>query len=118
MQHAWHRPVNHDCPFVRVKKKLERTAADLKIWSRATFGRATMQFHIANEGIRLLDLAQESRRLSTAEINLRKQLKLKVLGLAAIERARRRQASRITWLQDLKIYLQELTSPTTAPDIL
>lgn len=43
-------------------------------------------------------MAQESRQLSAAEFSLRKQLKLKVLGLAAIERARKRQASRIGWL--------------------
>lgn len=44
-------------------------------------------------------MAQETRQLSSAEFALRKNLKLKVLGLAAIERARKRQASRISWLR-------------------
>lgn len=46
-----------------------------------------------------LDIAQESRPLTPLESQLRKTLKLKVIGLAAIERARRRQASRVTWLR-------------------
>ena len=33
------------------------------------------------------------------EFHLRKQLKLRLIGLAAIERARKRQALRITWLR-------------------
>ena len=33
------------------------------------------------------------------EFHLRKSLKLRILGLAAIERARKRQASRVTWLR-------------------
>lgn len=96
--HAWQRPVLHDCPFVRIKKRLARVAADLKIWSKATFGNAKMQFHIANEVILRLDMARENRQLTAAEFDLRKKLKTKVVGIAAIERARRRQASRICWL--------------------
>ena len=87
------------CPFVRIKKKLERTAADLKIWSKAHFSDAKLQFHIAAEIVLRLDVAQETRRLSDAEFNLRKLLKLQLLGLAVIDRARKRQASRLTWLR-------------------
>lgn len=45
------------------------------------------------------DVAQESRPLAFEEFQLRKLLKLRILGLAAIERARKRQASRVTWLR-------------------
>lgn len=41
----------------------------------------------------------EKRQLTPAEFSFRKLLKLRVVGLAAVERARRRQASRITWLK-------------------
>lgn len=99
VQRAWQRPVQHDCPFVRVKKRMARVTEDLKIWSKHLFGKTKMQFHIANEVILRLDVAQESRLLSPTELRLRKQLKLKVLGLAAIERVRRKQASRIGWLR-------------------
>ncbi|XP_073353833.1 uncharacterized protein [Aegilops tauschii subsp. strangulata] len=99
VQHAWERPVNHDCPFVRIKIKMQRVAKDLKIWSRSLFSKTKLQFHIANEVILQLDIAQEKRALTAEEFNLRKLLKTKVLGLAAIERARKRQASRVKWLR-------------------
>ena len=46
-----------------------------------------------------LDVAHEAQRLTEAEFNLRKLLKLRLLGLAAIERTRKRQASRRSWLR-------------------
>ncbi|WVZ95285.1 hypothetical protein U9M48_041070 [Paspalum notatum var. saurae] len=46
-----------------------------------------------------LDVAQESRELSDAEHQLRSGLKRRVTALAVIERARKRQASRITNLK-------------------
>ncbi|XP_073360581.1 uncharacterized protein [Aegilops tauschii subsp. strangulata] len=60
---------------------------------------AKIQFHLAAKIILRLDIAQEKRQLTTVEFNLRKQLKQRIVGLAAIERARKRQAARITWLQ-------------------
>jgi hypothetical protein len=53
---------------------------------------------MANEIIHKLDVAQESRQLSTEEFQLRKDLKNKVLRLAALERSRRRQQSMMIWL--------------------
>lgn len=46
-----------------------------------------------------LDVAQETRALSNAEFQLRKQLKIRLVGLVAVEKARKRQASRLTWLR-------------------
>lgn len=66
---------------------------DLKIWSTSLFGGARIQFHVANEVIFRLDVAQEHKQLSAVEIELRKKLKQRVLGLAAIERARKKHAS-------------------------
>ncbi|KAE8798070.1 hypothetical protein D1007_26683 [Hordeum vulgare] len=43
--------------------------------------------------------AKEHRQLSAGERALRKGLKLTLLGLSAIERCRKRQASRLTWLR-------------------
>uniref|UniRef100_A0A8I6YX69 Reverse transcriptase domain-containing protein n=1 Tax=Hordeum vulgare subsp. vulgare TaxID=112509 RepID=A0A8I6YX69_HORVV len=53
---------------------------------------------MATEIVLRLDVAQEQLILTDAEFNLRKLLKLRILGLAALEHARRRQASRLTWL--------------------
>lgn len=58
-----------------------------------------MRFHLANETILQLDVAQEKRTLTPSEFRLRKLLKLRIVGLAVLDRARKRQASRITWLK-------------------
>jgi hypothetical protein len=47
-----------------------------------------------------LDIAEETRTLSVDERALRADLKRRVLGLAALERSRKRQASRISYLRE------------------
>lgn len=68
-----------------IRKKLRETAVALKRWSKPLFSNARLQLHIANEIILRLDVAQESRQLSVQECSLRFDLKLRVLGLAAVE---------------------------------
>lgn len=82
---AWGRPTVHPCAFVRLKIKLARTRRGLKIWSGTLFSEARLQLHIVTEVVLHLDIAQESRRLSTAEFNMRKLLKQRILGLAMID---------------------------------
>ncbi|XP_073361955.1 uncharacterized protein [Aegilops tauschii subsp. strangulata] len=84
---AWQRPVNHSCLFTRMKIKLKRTAADLKIWAKSIFSDTKLQFHIASEVVLRLDVAQEKLQLTPREFWLRKTLKLKIVGLASLERA-------------------------------
>jgi hypothetical protein len=83
-------------PFTRLRVKLGRTARALWTWSKGLFNEVRFQLHLSNEIILRLDIAQESRTLSDLEFHFHKSLKLRVLGLATIERSRRRQASRIT----------------------
>lgn len=99
VQRAWQRPVSQTCAFARVKTKMERVAKDLKLWSNTLFSDAKVQFHMVNELILRFDVAMEKRQLTAQELSFRKLLKQRVLGLAAVERARRRQASRVTWLR-------------------
>jgi len=54
---------------------------------------------MALEVILRLDEAQEFRQLSPEEQTLRKRLKLRVQGVAVIERARRSQAARLRELK-------------------
>ena len=61
---------------------------------------AKMKLVMAVEVIKRLDIAQESRALSDAELTLRRGLKRRVMGLAVMERLRKKQASRITNLRD------------------
>lgn len=96
VERAWNRTAASACAFTRLKIKMERTATDLKIWSKPLFSDAKLQFHMANEVILRLYVAQESRRLTAAEFTLRKQLKLRLIRLAAIEKARKKHASRIS----------------------
>jgi hypothetical protein len=46
-----------------------------------------------------LERAQEDRLLTADEIDFMKYLKLKALGLAAVQKARARQHSRLTWIR-------------------
>jgi len=98
VQQAWNK-VQTGSALTILKKKLRETARALRIWSKPLFSNARLQLHIANEIILRLDIAQETRQLSTEENILQADLKLNVLGLAALERSRRRQASRFIWLK-------------------
>ncbi|KAJ1259499.1 hypothetical protein BS78_10G160700 [Paspalum vaginatum] len=60
---------------------------------------AKILFLMTQQVILCLDVAQENRTLSSAELSLRAKLKKCILGLAVIERARSKQASRITNLK-------------------
>lgn len=87
VERAWNRSAHSSCPFQRLAMKMVRTARDLKCWSKSFFSQAKMHFHLAAYIVLRLDVAQERRRLSDAEFTLRKLLKLRLLGLAVLERA-------------------------------
>jgi endonuclease/exonuclease/phosphatase family metal-dependent hydrolase len=98
VQQAWAKQQTGSAHTV-LRKKLSETAHTLRRWSKPLFSNARLQLHIANEVIMRLDMAQERRLLSVAELALRRELKLRALGLAALERSRRRQASRFIWVK-------------------
>jgi hypothetical protein len=54
---------------------------------------------ICREVVDQLERAQEVRQLAEAKRNLIKVLKARLLGLAAIEKCRVRQKSRVIWLK-------------------
>ncbi|XP_066323287.1 uncharacterized protein [Miscanthus floridulus] len=98
VEQAWSKQQSGSALTV-LRKKLTETARALRQWSKPLFSKARLQLHIANEVIMRLEIAQERRHLSDGKLALRKELKLRVLGLAAVERSRRRQASRFIWLK-------------------
>lgn len=55
---------------------------------------------MANEVVFQLDVAQESRPLTTDECIFRANLKSKILGLAVLNKIQIRQHSRMTWLKE------------------
>lgn len=87
VKNAWEKPVHGISPMMILHNHLQNTAKDLKAWSQSLFGEARMQLHMVNEVILQLDTAQESRTLSEEESDLCCALKIRVLGLAAVERA-------------------------------
>jgi hypothetical protein len=99
VQQAWAIPNTHTNPVQRLNFRLAATAKALRKWSKTLFSEAKLQFHMAQSVILQLDLAQEERLLSDEEFTLRAKLKKRVLGLAVLERLRKRQCSRITNLK-------------------
>jgi hypothetical protein len=79
--------------------KLTRTATALKKWYKNLQKTARLQEDIATEVIFQLDLAQEDRDLLADERLLRQFLKARLLGIAAIERAKWKQRARLSWIK-------------------
>lgn len=97
---AWNQPLqNIHNPLKTLHIKLSRVAKALKKWSKTLMSQGKMAMVICKEVIAQLEKAQVSRQLVSRERNLLKLLKRRVLGLAAIEKSRARQKSRITWLR-------------------
>jgi hypothetical protein len=99
VQAAWDQLVNTQDAILRMRVKFLRTAKALKLWKRQNLDNLALRLAIANEVLLLLDTAQEQRSLTTEELQFQKYLKAKSVGLAAIQRARTRQHSRLTWLR-------------------
>lgn len=96
---AWNEHSGHEEPFQTHLHKLKRTSQKLRKWSKTLFAQSKIQLHMALEVILHLDLAQEQRLLSQYERDLRQRLERKIIGLAVLEKACKRQNSRITNLK-------------------
>jgi hypothetical protein len=87
VQQAWNRDVPGLSALNILHYRLQNMAMTLKNWSKTLFENARLELQMASEVI---------HRLAA----LRSELKIRVLGLAAIERSRCRQASRLVWLKE------------------
>lgn len=92
--------MNHTEPFHRLDHKLHSTAMVLRKWSNSIISDTKLKLQMAEVVILHLNAAQDIRSLSHAEFALRAKLKKRILGWAVIERARKRQSSRIKNLQE------------------
>ena len=97
---AWSQPTTHTEPFHRLSHKLHITGKALRKWSRSLISDVKLKLHMAQEVILRLDIAQENRDLSDSEHRLQNKLKKRILGWAVIEKARKRQSSRVTYLRE------------------
>lgn len=99
VKEAWDRPVNTQDTILRVHVKLLRIAKALKIWRRQNFSNWKVRWAILNIVLANLEKAQEERTLTQDEITFKKYLKNKALGIAAVQKSRARQHSRMTWIR-------------------
>ncbi|KAM0928813.1 hypothetical protein ACQ4PT_002002 [Festuca glaucescens] len=87
-------------PLLQLTHKLRRTSCGLQGWSQRKVGSIRDLLLVANEIVLRLDVAQESKPLSTEEQWVRKSLKLKILGLVSLERTIARQRARVAGIKD------------------
>jgi len=80
--------------------KLRAVAKALCKWSNANVGSVRLQLAIAREVILRLDGEEEQRVLADWELELRRLLKVRVLGLASLARTISRQRSRALYLAE------------------
>ncbi|XP_073362266.1 uncharacterized protein [Aegilops tauschii subsp. strangulata] len=100
VQAAWTSEPVASNVYLTLHNKLKATAVSLQKWSDRWIGNVELQIRIALEVIHRLDVAMDSRPLSAAEVELRKCLKRKVLGLCSLERTIARQRSRMLQLPE------------------
>ena len=99
VEQIWKRPVQSVLPLKRLNPKLARVAKGIKRWRKEKTGDTRLQLAIVKEVLLQLEAAQESRALTPQELQLRRQLKAKSTGLAAIEKSRIRQRSRLAYIR-------------------
>ena len=87
VQEAWNKPVNSTLLLKRLHIKLAHVVKGIKRWCREKIGDTRPQLALAKEILLRLEVAQELRALTPVELELRRRLKSRYLGLAAIEKS-------------------------------
>jgi hypothetical protein len=98
VEHAWNAPCPPLDALAMVDYKLHQTTWALRLWQKNHIGDTKMQLLMAQDMILQLDIAHESRILEGDELELRRALKSRVLGLAVVERIRIKQRVRVNWM--------------------
>ncbi|KAF8674304.1 hypothetical protein HU200_048128 [Digitaria exilis] len=97
---AWHCPDEITNPYTWLDHLLRQTARQLQSWSQTRVGLVKEQLIVARELVLRFDRQMERRQLTDDEVSLRRELKLKVLALASLERTIARLRSCIIFLKD------------------
>ena len=100
IQEVWDSVAAVNCPFMTLNLKLKATARKLQSWSGKHVGHVRTQLALAKEILHRLEIAQDSRSLSLAEIWLSNLLKKHSLFLSSLQRTIARSRSRISWLKE------------------
>lgn len=97
---AWEQLVNTQNALLCMHVKLMRTARALKIWRRSIFSEWKLKSAILQIILLELEKAQERRLLTPEEQEFKRYLKAKSVGMAAVQKARAKQHSRLKWIQE------------------
>ena len=100
VQSAWGQPNPNIDACKNLDIKLRGLARSLRSWSASRVGNVTAQLANARVIIHAFDAAQDSRQLSAGELELHRELKAHVLGLASLARTMARQRARTRHLRD------------------
>jgi hypothetical protein len=92
---AWTAVLTDPCPLLTLTAKLKATTRGLQGWSERKVGHVSSQLQLANELLHQLEVAQDSRALSTGEVWSHNNLKKHSLALASLSRTIARLRYRI-----------------------
>jgi hypothetical protein len=95
---SWVRPVSASNKVRALHIKLSRLAKALKKWHRQRMAESRREEKQAQELVLRLDQTQDQLQLTETEFLACKEVKGKILALAAIRKIRIRQRSRLTWI--------------------
>ena len=96
VQQTWNKQVRITNPFLCLHTKLQRTSTALRRWARSLIGNNRVLLCAAKMLIGILDVAQDYRQLSVHEIYLKRDLKVRLLGMTAVAKLRAKQSARLT----------------------
>ena len=97
---AWNEHCEHSEPYQLLFHKIKKTTTRLTEWSRRLFFKAKIHHHATLLVILQLGMTQENQPLSLEELDLRARLKKRVVSLAVLERARKKQCARVANLRE------------------
>ena len=100
VQQAWDAAPTHQNAFINLHLKLQHTGHHLKRWGSRLVNDMKLRVAIIYKLIYRFDLAGDHRQLSDEEHQFRRFLKVKCLGIAAMERCMWRQRSRFLRLKE------------------
>jgi hypothetical protein len=100
VERAWHCPLRSATPFEHLDWLLRNTSRFLKSWGDCLIGNIWIQLAVAKEVIERLESAGDYRQLTAHEVELRSELKLKMLGMLSLQRTITRQESGVLWIKE------------------
>jgi hypothetical protein len=100
MEKSWHCPLRNASLFARLDWLFYNMTRFLKSWSDKFVTNGLLQLTMAKEVVACLEAAGDHRPLGPHEEALRKELKLKMLGLSSLQRTIAMQEAHVRWLHE------------------